>query len=449
MGQRSGRRRETARPSRADPRPGERSRRGAHLVRHSGPERRLGPQQETVRGKTAGPGAAPDLSAGQTDGFRRPAEQRSMRREVAPVPREGGADRISGAGAPASGSAPGLTSAQDIRVLAEGLTAPGPLATAANLGGGETSGRELDVPPPGTELTFREEGPQSGTDGGMLPPARETAGTPPDPGRDAPPRGGQRPKGSGPNSAGAGSFPGTDCFPPGERSAGPDRGPGGRLGDPDRPPGPHGARPGASGPGGGPGPELEPPARRGAGPTAPGNPAAERRPAGRMEEHRRAAARETGRHPKREQTVEPQRRGGRRKPARRRDSGALRGEARRSAPGQTGRRDRGRKRPLESASLSRAERTVRRRQSGSGQSPPGNRAQGGPPLSRREAAPPAQRQSGAKRPAPTGQGRAASSGRRGKSARWDRRRACLGNRAGAGPGRRGRRKPVERFPWPF
>lgn len=136
-----------------------------------------GPQQETVRGKTAGPGAAPDLSAGQTDGFQRPAEQRSMRREGAPVPREGGADRISGAGAPALGSAPGLTSAQDIRVLAEGLTAPGPLAAAADLGGGETSGRELDVPPPGTELTFREEGPQSGTDGGMLPPERETAGT--------------------------------------------------------------------------------------------------------------------------------------------------------------------------------------------------------------------------------------------------------------------------------
>ena len=136
-----------------------------------------GPQQETVRGKTAGPGAAPDLSAGQTDGFQRPAEQRSMRREGAPVPREGGADQISGAGAPALGSAPGLTSAQDIRVLAEGLTAPGPLAAAADLGGGETSGRELDVPPPGTELTFREEGSQSGADGGMLPPERETAGT--------------------------------------------------------------------------------------------------------------------------------------------------------------------------------------------------------------------------------------------------------------------------------
>ena len=136
-----------------------------------------GPQQETVRGKTAGPGAVPDLSAGQTDGFQRPAEQRSMRREGAPVPREGGADRISGAGAPALGSAPGLTSAQDIRVLAEGLTAPGPLAAAADLGGGETSGRELDVPPPGTELTFREEGPQSGADGGMLPPERETAET--------------------------------------------------------------------------------------------------------------------------------------------------------------------------------------------------------------------------------------------------------------------------------
>ena len=111
-----------------------------------------GPQRKTVRGKTAGPGAAP-------------------------VPREGGADQISGAGAPALGSAPGLTSAQDIRVLAEGLTAPGPLAAAAELGGGETSGRELDVPPPGTELTFREEGPQSGADGGMLPPERETAET--------------------------------------------------------------------------------------------------------------------------------------------------------------------------------------------------------------------------------------------------------------------------------
>ena len=155
-----------------------------------------GPQQETVRGKTAGPGAAPDLSAGQTDGFRRPAEQRSMRREVAPVPREGGADRISGAGAPASGSAPGLTSAQDIRVLAEGLTAPGPLATAANLGGGETSGRELDVPPPGTELTFREEGPQSGTDGGMLPPARETAGTLPIRGETPRQGAGSAPKGA-------------------------------------------------------------------------------------------------------------------------------------------------------------------------------------------------------------------------------------------------------------
>lgn len=136
-----------------------------------------GPQRETVQGKTAGPGAAPDLSAGQTDGFQRPAEQRSMRREGASVPREGGADQISGAGAPALGSAPGLTSAQDIRVLAEGLTAPGPLAAAADLGGGETSGRELDIPPPGTELTFREEGPQSGADGGMLPPERETAGT--------------------------------------------------------------------------------------------------------------------------------------------------------------------------------------------------------------------------------------------------------------------------------
>ena len=136
-----------------------------------------GPQQETVRGKTAGPGAAPDLSAGQTDGFRRTAEQRSMRREGAPVPREGGADQISRAGAPALGSAPGLTSAQDIRVLPEGLTAPGPLAAAADLGGGETSGRDLDVPPPGTELTFREEGPQSGADGGMLAPERETAGT--------------------------------------------------------------------------------------------------------------------------------------------------------------------------------------------------------------------------------------------------------------------------------
>lgn len=136
-----------------------------------------GPQQETVRGKTAGPGAAPDLSAGQMDGFQRPAEQRSMRREGAPVPREGGADQISGAGAPALGSAPDLTSGRDIRVLAEGLTAPGPLAAAADLGGGETSGRELDVPPPGTELTFREEGPQSGADGGMLPPERETAGT--------------------------------------------------------------------------------------------------------------------------------------------------------------------------------------------------------------------------------------------------------------------------------
>ena len=136
-----------------------------------------GPQRKTVRGKTAGPGAAPDPSAGQTDGFRRPVEQRSMRREGAPGPREGGADRIFGAGAPALGSAPGLTSAQDIRVLAEGLTAPGPLAAAADLGGGETSGRELDVPPPGTELTFREEGPQSGADGGMLPPERETAGT--------------------------------------------------------------------------------------------------------------------------------------------------------------------------------------------------------------------------------------------------------------------------------
>ena len=155
-----------------------------------------GPQQETVRGKTAGPGAAPDLSAGQTDGFQRPAEQRSMRREGAPVPREGGADRISGAGAPASGSAPGLTSAQDIRVLAEGLTAPGPLAAAADLGGGETSGRELDVPPPGTELTFREEGPQSGADGGMLPPERETAGTLPIRGETPRQGAGSAPKGA-------------------------------------------------------------------------------------------------------------------------------------------------------------------------------------------------------------------------------------------------------------
>lgn len=155
-----------------------------------------GPQRETVRGKTAGPGAAPDLSAGQTDGFRRPAEQRSMRREGAPVPREGGADRISGAGAPALGSAPGLTSAQDIRVLAEGLTAPGPLAAAADLGGGETSGRELDVPPPGTELTFREEGPQSGADGGMLPPERETAGTLPIQGETPRQGAGSAPKGA-------------------------------------------------------------------------------------------------------------------------------------------------------------------------------------------------------------------------------------------------------------
>lgn len=155
-----------------------------------------GPQQETVRGKTAGPGAAPDLSAGQTDGFQRPAEQRSMRREGAPVPREGGADRISGAGAPALGSAPGLTSAQDIRVLAEGLTAPGPLAAAADLGGGETSGRELDVPPPGTELTFREEGPQSGTDGGMLPPEREMAGTLPIQGETPRQGAGSAPKGA-------------------------------------------------------------------------------------------------------------------------------------------------------------------------------------------------------------------------------------------------------------
>lgn len=155
-----------------------------------------GPQQETVRGKTAGPGAAPDLSAGQTDGFQRPAEQRSMRREGAPVPREGGADRISGAGAPALGSAPGLTSAQDIRVLAEGLTAPGPLAAAADLGGGETSGRELDVPPPGTELTFREEGPQSGADDGMLPPERETAGTLPIRGETPRQGAGSAPKGA-------------------------------------------------------------------------------------------------------------------------------------------------------------------------------------------------------------------------------------------------------------
>ena len=155
-----------------------------------------GPQRETVRGKTAGPGAAPDLSAGQTDGFRRPAEQRSMRREGAPVPREGGADQISGAGAPALGSAPGLASAQDIRVLAEGLTAPGPLASAADLGGGETSGRELDVPPPGTELTFREEGPQSGADGGMLPPERETAGTLPIQGETPRQGAGSAPKGA-------------------------------------------------------------------------------------------------------------------------------------------------------------------------------------------------------------------------------------------------------------
>ena len=178
-----------------------------------------GPQQETVRGKTAGPGAAPDLSAGQTDGFQRPAEQRSMRREGAPVPREGGADRISGAGAPALGSAPGLTSAQDIRVLAEGLTAPGPLAAAADLGGGETSGRELDVPPPGTELTFREEGPQSGADGGMLPPERETAGTLPIRGETPRQGAGSAPKGAAREAA---APQGTEKTGPAERAR-PDR----------------------------------------------------------------------------------------------------------------------------------------------------------------------------------------------------------------------------------
>lgn len=173
-----------------------------------------GPQQETVRGKTAGPGAAPDLSAGQTDGFRRPAEPRSMRREVAPVPRKGGADRISGAGAPASGGAPGLTSAQDIRVLAEGLTAPGPLAAAADLSGGETSGRELDVPPPGTELTFREEGPQSGTDGGMLPPERETAGTLPIRGETPRQGAGSAPKGAARTPREPGASLGQSAFHP-------------------------------------------------------------------------------------------------------------------------------------------------------------------------------------------------------------------------------------------
>ena len=177
-----------------------------------------GPQQETVRGKTAGPGAAPDLSAGQTDGFQRPAEQRSMRREGAPVPREGGADRISGAGAPALGSAPGLTSAQDIRVLAEGLTAPGPLAAVANLGGGETSGRELDVPPPGTELTFREEGPQSGADGGMLPPERETAGTLPIRGETPRQGAGSAPKGAARTPREPGTSLGQSAFRP-ERGA--------------------------------------------------------------------------------------------------------------------------------------------------------------------------------------------------------------------------------------
>ena len=177
-----------------------------------------GPQQETVRGKTAGPGAAPDLSAGQTDGFQRPAEQRSMRREGAPVPRERGADQISGAGAPALGSAPGLTSAQDIRVLAEGLTAPGPLAAAADLGGGETSGRELDVPPPGTELTFREEGPQSGADGGMLPPERETAGTLPIQGETPRQGAGDAPKGAARTPREPGTSLGQSAFRP-ERGA--------------------------------------------------------------------------------------------------------------------------------------------------------------------------------------------------------------------------------------
>ena len=177
-----------------------------------------GPQQETVRGKTAGPGAAPDLSAGQTDGFQRPAEQRSMRREGAPVPRESGADQISGAGAPALGSAPGLTSAQDIRVLAEGLTAPGPLAAAADLGGGETSGRELDVPPPGTELTFREEGPQSGADGGMLPPERETAGTLPIQGETPRQGAGDAPKGAARTPREPGTSLGQSAFRP-ERGA--------------------------------------------------------------------------------------------------------------------------------------------------------------------------------------------------------------------------------------
>ena len=177
-----------------------------------------GPQQETVRGKTAGPGAAPDPSVGQTDGFQRPAEQRSMRREGAPVPREGGADQISGAGAPALGSAPGLTSAQDIRVLAEGLTAPGPLAAAADLGGGETSGRELDVPPPGTELTFREEGPQSGTDGGMLPPEKETAGTLPIRGETPRQGAGSAPKGAARTTWEPGTSLGQSAFRP-ERGA--------------------------------------------------------------------------------------------------------------------------------------------------------------------------------------------------------------------------------------
>ena len=116
------------------------------------------------------------------------------------------------------GSAPGLTSAQDIRVLAEGLTAPGPLAAAADLGGGETSGRELDVPPPGTELTFREEGPQSGADGGMLPPERETAGTLPIRGETPRQGAGSAPKGAARTPQEPGTSLGQSAFRP-ERGA--------------------------------------------------------------------------------------------------------------------------------------------------------------------------------------------------------------------------------------
>ena len=395
-----------------------------------------GPQRETVRGKTAGPGAAPDLSAGQTDGFQRPAEQRSMRREGAPVPREGGADRISGAGAPALGSAPGLTSAQDIRVLAEGLTAPAPLAAVANLGGGETSGRELDVPPPGTELTFREEGPQSGADGGMLPPERETAGTLPIRGETPRQGAGSAPKGAARTPREPGTSLGQSAFRP-------ERGARARTEGPKVAWEIRTAPLGRTAPGQGhpaqeegtaqswsplPGVELtHRPGEPGGGETA-------GRPDGRTQTSRRprdGAAPQTGadRGDAAPQGTEKT------SPAERARPDRAEGQSSKGAPGiresLQGRKD-GPAEAVRQRAESAGEQSTRRtapRQTGGG--------------------PTARRQRGAERPAPTWQDRAASSGRRGKSARWDRRRACLGNRAGVGPGRRGRRKPVERFLWPF